>query len=315
MIKSKFKYIGIIISILSLIYIYHVIKNSKFETIPFHKYSLILLISTFFLFSVINIISIFICSIIWKIILEFISRKKLNNKEIINVYLKSNISKYLPGNVMQYASRNFLGEKFGWDREKIIYSSALELFLGTLFTFILFIICIILTGKADLNRLSFLINKNYIYLFIFIAIIFNAGILFWGLKSKKLYLLFTKTNFREIKRLLLKCFSLYFVNSAINILIAIWVFYLYSETFLSLNNMILIAASTVIAYFVGFVAVGSPAGIGVRESIMIILLSPICNPVSILIALAVLRLTSIIGDVLAYFITIFFFRNKYLKIH
>jgi hypothetical protein len=247
--------------------------------------------------------------------LEFISRKKLNNKEIINVYLKSNISKYLPGNVMQYASRNFLGEKFGWDREKIIYSSALELFLGTLFTFILFIICIILTGKADLNRLSFLINKNYIYLFIFIAIIFNAGILFWGLKSKKLYLLFTKTNFREIKRLLLKCFSLYFVNSAINILIAIWVFYLYSETFLSLNNMILIAASTVIAYFVGFVAVGSPAGIGVRESIMIILLSPICNPVSILIALAVLRLTSIIGDVLAYFITIFFFRNKYLKIH
>jgi len=319
MIKSKYKIIGILLTIISFIYIAYIILNYRYDTIPFHKYSLFLLISTFFLFTVINTITLFISSIIWKFILEFSSRKKINTKEIINVYIKSNISKYLPGNVMLYISRNFLGEKLGWDRKKILYSSLLELFLGTLFTFFIFIIFIVLSDKTDLNRLKLLINYNYIYLFILIAVFFIIGFLIWGIKSKKLQLLFSYAKFKEIKNLLLKCFSLYSINFIITSSIIIWVFYLYTEIPLSANNIILITGSSVIAYFIGFIAVGSPAGIGIRESIIIILLSPICNPASILIALAILRLTGIIGDVLAYFIIIILknntFTNKTQRLH
>ncbi len=302
MIKSKYKIIGILLTIISFIYIFYIILNYRFDTISFRKYSIFLLLLTLFIISIISIISLIISSFSWKYILEFLSQKKIKTKEIINVYLKSNISKYLPGNVMQFAARNFLGKKFDWDQKQIAYSSVIEIILSTLFTLFVLIVFFILNGKADLYRLSYIINYNYTYLFFSLSVLIIIGLLIWSIKKKTI--LIFKTNYKEIKKLLIKCFFVYILNFIISSSVIIVTFYFFTNISLSISNIIAITEASILAYFIGFIAIGSPAGIGVRESIMIILLLPICNPASILIPLAILRLTGIIGDVLAYFIII-----------
>ena len=76
---------------------------------------------------------VYISSAAWKQILEFLGGRKFFYAEIRNVYVRSNIAKYLPGNVMHFAGRNVLGKKFGFSQFDMALSTVIEV-ISLLFT-------------------------------------------------------------------------------------------------------------------------------------------------------------------------------------
>lgn len=310
-VRSNLKPIGVILTIASLIYIAFIIKDSRFEIILVQNQSYFSLISTFIFIPALCVITLFINSFSWKLILEFLSQKPIGMIDIVNVYFRSNIAKYFPGNVLQYASRNFLGSKFHWDQKEIFFSSFLELLLNTLF------IILVLSGfvffqKSDLNSLDVFINYKKIYLYITIVVIAFIGLLLWSKKSKQLNAFILKIRTKHVSVLLLKYFLFFILNFFIGSVLTIWVFDIYTNIPLTLSNTILIIEASTVSFFIGFIAIGSPAGIGVRESLMIVLLSSVGSPASILSALIILRITGILGDIIAYFFIVAL-AGKHLK--
>ena len=69
----------------------------------------------------------YINAYVWKLYIDFFSQKRNDTRPIQKVYLKSNIAKYLPGNILQYADRNILGSQLGIGHKSIAAASVMEL--------------------------------------------------------------------------------------------------------------------------------------------------------------------------------------------
>lgn len=301
-IKAKYKFIGISLTVISFVYIAFIIRNYDLNFEEIRNASTTSFFSIFIITPVLCAISIFISSVIWKNILDVISLKQTKQFEITEVYLKSNISKYLPGNVMQFASRNFLGIKFGWGQKEIAFSSILEIILSSCFTLIIFLIFIVLGMRTNnlINFNSFFSLRN-ICIFVSIILILGIVIIVIGKMRVQVFSVFSKIKLRSFLLFIVKYFLLSLFSFLISSIIIIWIFYLSTDILLNFANIINIIGASVIAYFAGYIAIGSPAGIGVRESVMIMMLTPLCSPGSVIIALVLIRFTGILGDILAYF--------------
>jgi glycosyltransferase 2 family protein len=308
-IKSKFKFVGILLTVASLVYIIYVLSNYPVDISAIKSKSLTSLLCVFVAIPFISVLSLVIGSVTWRLILEFVSRKKVRQREVADVYLKSNISKYLPGNVIQYAARNFLGAKFGWGQKEVAFSSLLEIILSTMFTLVILGVLILMVPRiTDLGKLNLIISYKNVYILLTVAVVVVVAILLWRRVRKRIYSFYLSIKFRDFAIFILKYFLVSFINFLIATFIVIWVFYLFANITLTYGNILIITGASVLAYFIGYVAIGSPAGIGVRESVMILLLTSVSDPGSVIIALALLRISGILGDILAYFAAFVFSR-------
>ena len=74
---------------------------------------------------------------------------------------------------------------------------------------------------------------------------------------------------------------------------------------LSIMEIFIVASSYVVAWFVGFITPGAPAGLGVREGAMLLLLRGISIPEpDLLLAIMLCRIITIIGDCLFFVVSI-----------
>ena len=76
---------------------------------------------------------------------------------------------------------------------------------------------------------------------------------------------------------------------------------------------LLIGGSYIIAWLVGLVTPGAPAGAGVRELILLLLLKSIVKEADLLVAVALGRIITVLGDVL-FFMMAFLIPAKYYQL-
>lgn len=69
---------------------------------------------------------------------------------------------------------------------------------------------------------------------------------------------------------------------------------------LSLHSGVTVVAAFIIAWAVGYIVPGAPGGIGIREVILQMILTGVCNKDITLVAILLHRLASIIGDTAAF---------------
>lgn len=101
------------------------------------------------------------------------------------------------------------------------------------------------------------------------------------------------------KKYILKSFLLISVTTAVNNLIVVYFYNIYTSTSLG-KEFIYISVLQSLSWLAGFVMPGAPGGIGVKEFVMIKLGSK--NLVEVLTVVAVLqRIILIFGDILAFF--------------
>lgn len=306
-IMKYIKAFGKILAVVSIIFVayrlYEMDFNWSYFDNPRQTFLLI------FLLSFLAVFNNYINAYVWKKYVNFFSGVKNDTFTVIDVYLKANIEKYLPGNIIQYAGRNLLGKSRGISQKSIAVSSAMELFWISISAIVFSFMISLQNTKSVINQLwtNPEIKRNIIILFVFVMLILLTIIIFC-MKTEYLNRLrpYLNKNFFVLNTITL---GLYAMNYMIAGLLLSLIFILILRCKVNYVN---ITSTNVLAWLAGYVVPGSPGGIGVREAVLILLLGTEYSKDIVALSAVLLRICGIIGDFLSYLmaISLDFFRNK-----
>lgn len=296
--KKIINIIGKILIVISIIFIGIKIYKYKIDFSIFNNYKTLLLIIAI---TVLQGILTFLPPFIYNFILRIFSDVNLPFSTVSNYYLKSNLYKYLPGNVMHYVGRNQLAVDFDIQHKKVIGATITEVILILFSGFII-------TVSMSHSYFFEWVQKNNINLpiLLLIAFLILFILLFIFRKKIKSFISNKKGLFlkKGIKTYLLSIlfYCCHFILSG----------FLFTGLFIlicgkvSTGQFFVISGLSVMAWIVGFITPGVPGGIGVREAVMSMFLSRIAPVDSILTTVVLYRIICIIGDILAYLFSIVF---------
>lgn len=312
--KSFIKPFGYMLTALSVAYIVNILLHFDLHALQFKNPFLSILF--IFLFGVWASLFILIGAYNWKLILEFLNGATLPAGDVFSVYVRSNVAKYLPGNVMHYAGRNFLGSKLGWNNSEIAFSSLLEFVFGLGLTGIV-IVLFIAAGLVSLPaRVPLQLNYERIAWYSGIAML----CLVFGILLIYAYRLLIQKESLEMTSIKLydrgkQFFSVRFlVLLAKMFLVSLFCFLLNCAFYFYLCDLVLgfrlnvadfftANAALSIANYMSVVTPGVPGGLGVKESVSMLLLSAYGYPKEALVlSLIVFRVACMLGDLFPYLV-------------
>lgn len=294
--RNIIKYIGNFLMIFGLIFVFIKLFQMDLDySVIFEENNIVILILLTLIYGI-NIISL---SVPWRNYLNVITNEKIDSLEVAYIYAKSNIMKYIPGNVFQYVGRNEIAVKANISHADVGLATVLE-------TLTLCFAAIICAMVFNIKGMALWFNEygvKYFYtlLVIAISIIGISTVLYWSFKDK------IKTYINRYSVLITKK-GLYtiLINLAINIIQHIVFSFMFLvvlvyivDTDIKTTEVFIIAGAYLLSWIVGFLTIGSPGGIGVRELVICLLLDGIVPENNILLAIILYRMISIFGDIVA----------------
>ena len=205
----------------------------------------------------------------------------VSHRWAVRVYGISQISKYVPGNIFHLAGRQAIGMSAGVAGWPLAKSAMWELGLisvtGSLFGFL---------------TLSLLVPglPVYVSVGVFAAVIGIAAILIWRLFGLKA----------------MHAFGWYVGFLLISgFLFVVLIEMLLENHWAGIGFWFLLGGAYVLAWLVGLVTPGAPAGVGVRELILFFLLKGVIVEADLLLAVVLGRMITVGGDSLYYFVSLF----------
>ena len=232
----------------------------------------------------------------WRYMLELLHGSELPKWRIIGIYTKTQIYKYIPSNLVHVIARIYFATQLGPSKSNVVQSYFLEIVFMVLIG-ILIVLISTLTGSFSLS--DELINEIRDFSGGKLKG-FSLGILVFGALAIGFYLIKALKNYKSslnrqnLMRLLKLAILLlgFFYGMG---LVEYFVFY--SLLGMDITFMYVIALFT-ITWLGMFVIPGAPGGIGVREFIVITLLSPIYGPDDPTIGIIIFRVITVLGDAL-----------------
>lgn len=258
---------------------------------------------------VVKIGTVFLSGSAWVGWLSFFADEYVDRRQGILVYVKANIGKYLPGNVMHYVERNLFAQNLGISQKKMLLSTVCEIGGLVMIAFLMTVI----TSYDKLKSIFLYIKDGadffYIGAALLIAVILGFVIAIW-LYIKKGRDFLKRYKKSDIIRTLVVCeFKYASVLISLGVLLLILYVYLTGEL-VTVDIALQIICGFIVAWILGFVVPGASGGIGIRELALTIILGPIMGT-EVLLAIAVFhRLAMIVGDFLAYAIAILLERRQ-----
>jgi uncharacterized membrane protein YbhN (UPF0104 family) len=298
---KKSKIIGILFMLISFGFILREILKMDISSLQIaHPVRAIVLI---LIFTVLTIGSVVLAAIAWRNILSAIHGDKIVFAEVFKVYVKANVAKYLPGNVLHYAGRNVIGSRLGWKHSDILLSSILEVLMILISAAIFLLLFayrqfVSVVAGAVRNAAT---NPLILILLAAVLGIGTAGTIFLLYKRRdlieKLKLLFTA---KFLKVLVIN----FFLYTGTFLIQGIVMAFIFSSVFqagsMGIDKVLLVISSAVLSWFAGFITPGAPGGLGVKEAVLILMLSPVYGREYTLAAALVHRLISVIADAAAF---------------
>ncbi len=298
--RSWSKWIGIALMILSFGFILREILQMDLSSLRIEHPLKAAVLSL--LFTVLTAASVILSAYAWRNILSAIHEQTIGFGEVFKVYVKANIAKYLPGNVMHYAGRNMLGGRMGWGQGDILLSSVLEILMILLSAAVFLVL---FAHRQFLGVMKDAIRNAASRPILSIAIlavllVVAAGIFYLFRKRRdlleKLKLLFTP---KFLKVLILNFFlytATFLIQGIVMAFILTGIFYVSPGP----ENIAAVISSSVLSWFAGFITPGAPGGIGVKEAVLLWTLSPVYGKEVTLAAALVHRFVSVLADVAAF---------------
>ncbi len=262
-----------------------VLKNFKLSQIP-----TILILAILY-----SSLSLFL-ALGWKKLLEICVSKTLD-KTVLSIYLKTVIYKYIPGNIFHFLGRHSLFSSHSIDHKKIAFANALEIIFQLLMVLvIIFFISLFFDCKIDLGS-YFTLSQTKIVL-VLLLLMFVVGVVLF--KKKYRDILFQKESFFKIVFVLLNHVAFLLCSATILFLVY---FLLFDLTF-SYEIFFSTIFVGLIAWLLGFIVPGAPGGVGIRESIILLLLPKMAyiSPEIALAGALVYRVITLLGEVLTLFL-------------
>lgn len=300
--KSKIiKIIGYMITLIAFLFIVKSIISMKLDFTQIKNPFVVVILCV--LLSVGYSIIVYISAFAWNMILEYIHKSKISYRDmLLPVYVKANIGKYLPGNVMHFAGRNILAGRLGFKQLDIAFSSVVEI-ISLIIAACLW--SVILAMNSFISIISNAVIKMNWWLIctIFAVVLIILAILIWRFIIKGTYLQkFRHFLTKQFFILFCKLFLIYSVTLLVPGIFLVLIFGFIMQCTLSISTVMIIISAYTISWVSGYIVPGAPGGIGVRESILLLLLGQQFSGEAALIAILLHRLTSIAGDIVAFLV-------------
>ncbi|WP_333849237.1 hypothetical protein [Leclercia sp.] len=275
--RKALNYSGSVIAILSVIFVGHRITQ-YWKQLPDDTFTVKLLLLILLLAGVYGAANTILASA-WRILMVG-QEQAIGNRVATRIYGMTQLAKYVPGNIFQFAGRQILAMSYGFSGKAIAKTTFLELLL------------LIVTGAVFILWMLPLLYPafNIYYSLLLFAIV--ALLITYGLQQQG------KGN-------LIKVIARYFSFLLVSGGVFVSVLYIVSDDWLLNPALTLpLIGAYVIAWLAGLVTPGSPAGVGVREFILILLLRPFFAEIDIVIAVVLSRITTVVGDCFFYIYSI-----------
>lgn len=289
---------------LLLIFLVLYIQNIDFQSLRNLKinWSLVLLATLF------GIVTRYWGAYIWLVILKGLGAKKLNNKaELIYIYAKSWLARYIPGTAPWILGKIYFASKQGISKNKLAVSSMLEGAIQVTVVMVLGFILLIFDSRLDIlddSLKALMVIVIAVSMVALVPAIFNRIMAaFYKIVRKKQ---FAKEHYAN-KEIIAKGASLYVIGAILN---GISFFYISKSIFpdLDFSNMLFLIGAMSLAGAASMLAFFAPSGLGVREGILLVLLGLIMPAEYALVITVFTRLWSILVDLIFYAIS-FLHRN------
>lgn len=302
--KKYLKYIGNIVSILSIAFIIKAMWTLGFDFSAVTNWPVFILIVIVCV--AIKTASVYVSASAWYGWLSFFSGVKDKYKEGVLVYAKANIGKYLPGNVMHYVERNLFADKLGISQKKLAASSLFEV-LSLVGSALL--IALLVSFSQLQEALLEIFGEGYVKIVIgAIAIGLVCFMALCFLLRKRLLVVLKEYTFSDFIKSLV-CNMLLYGLSLVMLGVVMVILYCYMGGSFQIKSAELIVSGYIIAWVLGFIVPGAPGGIGVRELVVTLLLGSIVGQGMIVTLSITHRLITVIGDFAAYLIMLIIRRS------
>lgn len=235
----------------------------------------------------------------WLVFTKSLSGKKIPFSAAMPVYTKSNIFKYVPGNVFQYVGRNQLAADMEISHVDVACATVLDVLFCVAWTGV---ISVVLLGSAVAELLG-KYGKNLLLVAIAGVLILAAAAVLIKLKSAdkvRSYLSRYAKAFSPKGRVQLLQGVFYYlaqniVSAAMYFFCLMLVFGKTAET----AELLSLTGAFMFAWIIGFVTPGAPGGIGIRESVMLFVCGQTYEE-KVMLFVLVLRISSIMADIAAF---------------
>lgn len=247
----------------------------------------------------------FVAALAWKYIIEMLSGCRQDYFRVASVYTHANLGKYFPGNIMHVVMRNVMGTRIEATQVEIATSTILEL---AFVAFTCFLWSFVLSWGDLLNLLSRYTEQSYYRITIIAVIAVSCIIIAFIVVHGKKHAAAHSAKIKGLLRVFLKCFPLYTSMFAIYGLVMIVniAYYIPLSTSIAMHTF----SSYIVSWFIGFIVIGAPGGLGIREAVFVFLMKDICSQDILLSAAVINRFITVIGDLLAALVGILLTRCK-----
>lgn len=306
--KKYLKIVGNILTVIAILYIVKTIYGMKinFEIVS-NRSALVVALAVGF---VIMLVTLYLLAYAWTRIISFFSKNRFDKNRGVCIYVKANLGKYMPGNVMHYVERNLFAAEAGLDQLEVAASSVIE--IAELLVTALFM-CVVLAFE-DLEKILTEVQIKGTYIGIAAGAVLLLGVaVFLVRRSKKA---------EKLRSMLKRCWNrkFFFVLFG-NMLIYMVVFFLLGTAMVviatapfdiavSIENARTIISSYTLAWVSGFIVPGAPGGIGIREYVFTVLTRKTEFENIILVVALLHRFMNILGDIAGYLAAILKMRKS-----
>ncbi len=275
-------YIGSILAVAGLVFVVFRLK-SYWGQLDFSKFD-----AKFWLVITVGVLEYSIANsllaLAWRNILVHLG-EDLSTVCALRIYGISQLAKYVPGNVMHLAGRQAMGQAQGipgWPLAKsTVWELSLLSFTGFLFT------------PLILQRFFSFVRLPEACI-LFVGVVCLAAIMIKKLFGVLLVKAFAQHFFFLLQSgLVFFCLLLHFLD----------------DTHISFLNIFFYCGSFIVAWLIGLITPGAPAGLGVREFVLMALLNNSVAETDLLLTVLLSRIVTVIGEVL-FFSLVYLFVPK-----
>ncbi len=235
----------------------------------------------------------------WYRLLIFFGEKNPKFKDCYTIYAKSQIARYIPGNIFHVPARHIAGHNLGYKHGPLAGAAIYEIF-GTVLMSGIIVMIGYLTFNITIQQVSSLQITVVLVVAFFLPVIFNKVAPYIPVIETQ-YLLNKKSL--QVIRELTPIFFLYGIFFVILGSIFVYV----ADSFSRLNafnDMGKIFTAFIVSVAAGFVTPGAPGGLGVREAVMVYLLGDLIGQKESLEVAIFFRSVTVFGDMLLFMIPI-----------
>ena len=262
------------------------------------------------------VVSVFLCggliliqSHAYRILAGAVCGTNIPADRAVRLYAKSNLYKYLPGNVFHFVGRNQIAEECSLSHADIAFATVLEIMIqcgasvlpGLILSF----------GFVTDYLTDFLRGRELLLILLaaaFFALVAAAAVLVkkkFSARWERVKGLISGRGRRDVLRVILLHVMIQLCNGTLFLVL------LQSMGGAVPANLCgSVIGVYCFAWLVGFVTPGAPGGLGIREAMLTLFLGPLADPGLIAAAVLLNRIVTVFGDLAAYVFSLLLYRTR-----